>query len=155
MPATKLVEPALFDGLMQYATKVESDKKVSSEPTLFCDNFYLQFFQNRMLHEITGFGKADKESAVKLRLKVETTEAEEIGLLLTWFERYCDVRYDVFSEEYGEGTGDALSVFQNYLETLLERITGWARLEKLTEIEHKSVDARAALQKALQSIKKE
>jgi len=152
---TTFVAPELFDGLIEYASKVERDKEVSSSaPTDFCDNFYAQFFQNRMKVEITGFGKADKESAIKLRMKVETKEAKQIVLLITWFERYCDVRYDVFSEEYGEGSGEALSVFHDYLDILLERITGWAELEKLTEIEHKSDDARSALKKALQSMKK-
>ena len=82
-------------------------KDISSAPTNFCDNFYAQFFQNRMKQEITGCGKAGKESVVKLRLKVDGTEKHEIVLLITWFERYCDIRYDIFSEAYGGGSGVA------------------------------------------------
>lgn len=154
MPVTPLVAPELFDRLIEYATEVERDKETSSEPTDFCDNFYAQFFQNRMKVEITGFGNADKESVVKLRLKVEEKERPEIILLITWFERYCDIRYDVFSEEYGGGSGDALSAFQDYLDVLLERINGWAKLEMLTDIERDSLKARQALQQALQSVQK-
>jgi hypothetical protein len=154
MPVTPIVATELFDKLIEYANEVESKKQTSSEPTDFCDNFYAQFFQNRMKHEITGFGKADQESVVKLRLKVETTEKQEIVLLITWFERYCDIRYDVFSEEYGGGSGEALSDFQDYLDILLERITGWAKLEALTDIENESVKARSALQQALLSVQK-
>jgi hypothetical protein len=154
MPVTPFVAPELFDRLLEYASKVERDKELSSAPTDFCDNFYAQFFQNRIKQEITGFGNAAKESAVKLRLKMGTREAQEIVLLITWFERYCDIRYDVFSEEYGGGSGEALSAFQDYLDILLERVTGWARLEKLADIERDSVKARSALQKALQSMKK-
>jgi hypothetical protein len=155
MPVTPFVASELFDRLIEYTSVVERDKKTSSEPTDFCDNFYAQFFQNRMKYEITGFGNADKESVVKLRLKVETKEPQEIVLLITWFERYCDIRYDVFSEEYGgEGSGNALSAFQDYLDVLLERITGWAKLETLTDIESESVKARSALQHALQSVQK-
>jgi hypothetical protein len=154
VPVTPFVAPELFERLVEYANEVQRDKEPSSAPIDFCDNFYAQFFQNRMKQEITGFGNAAKESAVKLRLKVETRETREIVLLIAWFERYCDIRYDVFSEEYGGGSGEALSAFQDYLDILLERISGWARLEKLTDIEREAVEARSALQKALQSMKK-
>lgn len=154
MTQTPIVAPELFDRLIEYATAVERDKETSSQPTDFCDNFYAQFFQNRMKSEITGFGKEAKESAIKLRLKIETKEPREILVLITSFERYCDVRYDVFSEEYGGGRGEALSTFQNYLDNLLENITGWARLEALNDIESESVKARLTLQRALQSVQK-
>lgn len=154
MPVTPIIAPELFDRLIEYASAVERDKETSSQPTDFCDNFYAQFFQNRMKNIITGFGKDAKESAVKLRLKVETKEPHEIVLLITYFEKYCDIRYDVFAEEYGGGSGDALSTFQDYLDGLLERITGWARLEALKDIESESVKARMTLQQALQSVQK-
>lgn len=151
---TPIVAPELFERLIEYASGVERDKETSSEPTDFCDNFYAQFFQNRMNHEITGFGKAAKESAVKLRLKVQTTEGQEIVQLIAGFEQYCDMRYDVFSDEYGGGSGDATSVFQDYLVKLLGYIAGWAGLEKLTDIERESAKASSALQHALESLQK-
>jgi len=154
MPVTPIVAPELFDKLIEYAGAVDRDKVASSEPTDFCDNFYAQFFQNRMKYPVTGFGKADQESVVKLRLKVETTEKPEVVLLITWFERYCDIRYEVFSEEYGGGSGDALSAFQDYLDILLDRIAGWAKVESLTDIEAESVKARLALQQAFQSVQR-
>lgn len=154
MPVTTFIAPELFDSLVEYAGKVESEKEISSAPTNFCDNFYAQFFQNRMKQEITDFGNAAKESAVKLRLRVGATEGHEIVLLIASFERYCDIRYDVFAEEYGGGSGDALSTFQDYLDSLLERIIRWAQLEKLTDIEIMAAKARSALQQALQSVKK-
>jgi hypothetical protein len=154
MPVTPFVAPELFDRLLEYASEVERNKEASSTPTDFCDNFYAQFFQNRMKQEITGFGNAAKESAVKLRLTMETREPKEILLLITWFERYCDIRYDVFAEEYGDGSGKALSSFKEYVDILLERIIGWAHLEKQTDIERNALNARSALQQALQSTKK-
>jgi hypothetical protein len=154
VPVTPFVAPELFERLVEYANEVQRNKEPSSAPIDFCDNFYAQFFQNRMKQEITGFGNAAKESAVKLRLKVQARETREIVLLIAWFERYCDIRYDVFSEVYGGGSGEALSAFQDYLDILLERISGWAGLEKLTDIERQAVEARSALQKALQSMKK-
>jgi hypothetical protein len=154
MPVTPIVAPELFDRIVEYADQVERDKESSSAPTDFCDNFYAQFFQNRMKQQITGFGNAAKEAAVKLRLKVETKESHEIVVLITRFERYCDLRYDIFSEEYGGGSGNAVSEFQDYLDTLLESIIAWTRLEKLTDIAGAAVKARSALQQAMQSVKK-
>jgi hypothetical protein len=154
MPVTTFVAPELFDSLVEYAGKVESDKEISSAPTNFCDNFYAQFFQNRMKREITGFGNAAKESAVKLRITVEGKEGKEIVLLIALFERYCDLRDDVFSEEYGGGDGDSLPELQDYLQNLLGAITAWSRLEQLGDIECNSAKASSALQKALQLVKK-
>jgi hypothetical protein len=154
MPVTPFVAPELFDRLIEYASEVERKKETSSQPIDFCDNFFAQFFQNRMKQEITGFGSAAKESAVKLRLKVTTKERKEIVLLIARFEGYCDMRYDVFAEEYGGGSGDALSRFQDYLDNLLESIHSWAESEKLTDVARESANARAALQHALQSVKK-
>ncbi len=153
-PPTPIIAPELFDKLIEYAGIVEDEKQTSSEPTDFCDNFYAQFFQNRMKQEITGFGNADKEAAVKLRLKIETKEPKEVLLIVTAFERYCDIRYDVFTEEYGGIAGDAQAAFHDYLDTLLERIAAWAGSEKLTDVESGAVKARAALQQALQSVPK-
>ena len=69
MPVTPFVAPELFDRLVEYAGEVERNKETSSAPTDFCDNFYAQFFQNRMKQEITGFGNAAKEKALKVILK--------------------------------------------------------------------------------------
>lgn len=154
MPVIPVVAPELFERLIEYANEVERNKETSSQPIDFCDNFFAQFFQNRMNQEITGFGTAAKESAVKLRLKVEKKEQKAVVLLIARFEAYCDMRYDVFAEEYGGGSGDALSKFQDYLSNLLESITRWAESEKLTDIARESAKARLALQHALESVPK-
>jgi hypothetical protein len=154
MSVTPIVAPELFDIIVEYAGQVERDKEASSAPTDFCDNFYAQFFQNRMKQPITGFGNAAKEAAVKLRLTVETRESHEIVVLIARFEKYCDLRYDIFSEEYGGGSGSAVSEFQDYLDTLLENIIAWTGLEKLTDIAAAAVKARSALQQAMQSVKR-
>jgi hypothetical protein len=154
MPVTPIVAPELFDRIAEYAGQVERDKETPSAPSDFCDNFYAQFFQNRMKQQITGFGNAAKEAAVKLRLKVETKESREIVVLIARFEKYCDLRYDIFSEEYGGGSGNAVSEFQDYLDTLLESVIAWTGLEKLADIEGAAVKARSALQHAMQSVKK-
>ena len=42
-------------------------------------------------------------------------------LLITSFERCCDVRYDVFSETSGEESTKAIGIFLDYLQLLPER----------------------------------
>ena len=149
MPVTPIIASELFEGLIECANAIEAGKKPSSEPTDFCDNFYAQFFQNRMKQEISGFGNDDKEAAVKLRLKAQATEGTEVILLIASFERYCELRYDIFAEQYGGGDGEALTEFCEYLDILLQRITGWAGVEKLQETGSESEKARLALQKAM------
>jgi hypothetical protein len=151
---TPIVAPELFERVVEYASEVESVKTTSPYPLDFCDNFYAQFFQNRMNRKITGFGNAAKESAIQLRLKVQTTEGQEIAQLIVGFEQYCDVRYEVFSAQYDGGNDDATSVFQNYLAKLLGNIDGWARAEKLADIERESARASSAWQRAVESLQK-
>ena len=45
MSVTPIVAPELFDTIVEYAGQVGLDKKISSAPTDFCDNFYAQFFK--------------------------------------------------------------------------------------------------------------
>lgn len=107
-----------------------------------------------MKQEITGFTTADKEAVIRLRLTVQSTERKEVVLLLVSYERYWDLRYDVFGEEYGGGGGNILTEFHDYLDSLLERIAGWAQAENLADIEQRSTKARGALQQAMKSVKK-
>jgi len=148
-----IVAPSLFDALSDYSKAITRDKDLSADPpTTFCDNFYVQFFQNRLKHEITGYGKQAKQAAVALRLDATGKESQEVLLLITAFERYCDVRYDVFSETYGGEHGEAIDIFLDYLEVLLQRISAWAALEQLAEIRQRSDSSRAELKAALQAV---
>ena len=69
------VAPELFDVLLQCAKdakkgKVKSGGETSAALT-FCEDFYAQFFQNRMRHQIERFDRAAKESAIRLRMEVK------------------------------------------------------------------------------------
>lgn len=155
MRVTPIIAPELFDRLIDYAKDMEKTKEPSSQPPLdFCDAFFAQFFQNRMKQEIKGFGKKEKEAAIKLRHKADKKEKKEVVQLITWFEEYSDIRYDVFSEEYGGGTGDAISAFHDYLKKLLQRISAWAKVEKLNDIGRQANAALSRLTKALKAISK-
>jgi len=153
MSLDAVIAPTLFDSINDYSRAIVRDKGIPDDPPLtFCDNFYLQFFQNRLGHEITGYGKQSKESAVRLRDEVTGKESQVVLLLITSFERYCDVRYDVFSETYGgEGT-EATGIFLDYLQLLLERISAWAAAEKLAVIQQSSDSSLMELKAALKAI---
>ena len=153
MPVDSVVAPSLFDALSDYSQAVTRAKDLSPDPpTTFCDNFYVQFFQNRLGREITGYGRQSKESAVALRSEVTGKEGQEVVLLITSFERYCDVRYDVFAETYGGESGEAINVFLDYLQLLLQRISAWAVVEKLAAVQQRSDSSLTELKAALKAI---
>jgi hypothetical protein len=155
MSVEAIIAPSLFDALSEYSKAVARDKDLSPDPpTGFCDNFYVQFFQNRLKQEITGYGKGSKQAAVALRLDLTGKETQEVVLLITAFETYCDVRYDVFSETYGGENGEAVGAFLDYLAVLLQRISAWAALEQLAEIRQRSDASLTELKAALQAISK-
>lgn len=155
MPVDPIIAPSLFDALSDYSKAVTRDKDLSADPpTSFCDNFYVQFFQNRLKQEITGYGKESKQAAVALRLDATGKESQEVVLLITAFERYCDVRYDVFSETYGGENGEAVGIFIDYLELLLQRISAWAALEQFAEVRQRSDSSLTELKTALRAVSK-
>ena len=132
----------------------ENDPSADS-PLTFCENFFPQFFEKRLQHEIKGYGKEQRQAAIKLRLDAEERkEKPEVVLLITSFDRYCEVRYDVFSETYGGESGEAFSAFLEYLESLLQRISAWAAAEQLEEIRQRSDSSLTELKAALQAISK-
>ena len=155
MSVDPIIAPSLFDALSDYAKAIVSEHDPSADsPLTFCENFFPQFFERRLQHEIKGYGKEQRRAAVQLRLDVEGKEKPEVMLLITSFENYCDVRYDVFSETYGGESGEAFSAFLEYLESLLQRISAWATVEQLPEIRQRSDSSLTELKAALQAISK-
>src|SRR5271165_5473400 len=102
------VAPELFDVLLQCAKdakkgKVKSGGETSAALT-FCENFYAQFFQNRMRHQIERFDRAAKESAIRLRMEVKEKKGPKvIVLLILWYEKLCEILHGILALEYEEG----------------------------------------------------
>ena len=78
-PRTPPVAPELFDVLIDYDKHMEQAKAkqpqpiTSTSPALeFCENFYAQFFQNRLGNEIRRFnGWLAEKIAVRLTRQVK------------------------------------------------------------------------------------
>jgi hypothetical protein len=157
------VAPELFDIVTEYAKAIEQGKIKPTPPMgstdaalTFCQNFYLQFFQNRLNKAITTFTRAAKEDAIGILLDLKAQGApSSVIQLITWYERLCEIYPDVLGLGYGVGTKAAFLDFHiNYLPTLLERATAWARVENYPDVEQKAQGALVELRQALQSIAK-
>jgi len=153
----------LFDLLVDYAKDIEAGK-IKSTPTLastapaptFCENFYAQFFQNVIGHEIKTFNSKTKRDAVRLRLQMKEKKAPAATIqLITWFEKLCDIYPNVIALGYGGGTtASFLDFHKDYLLLLLDRIAAWAKVANYPEIEQKATSTLSVLRKALESISK-
>jgi hypothetical protein len=157
------VAPELFDVLTQYAKDIEQGK-VRSTPSLgatspaltFCENFYAQFFQNRLGQPIEHINLESKKAAVRLRLEIKEKNGPAVIIqLITWYENLCDIYSSVLALGYGVGTKAVFFNFHNnYLTTLLDRASVWAQVENFADIEQRAKLALSELKKALQSIAK-
>jgi len=154
------VAPELFDVLTAYVDDIRAGK-IKPTPSIgdtspaltFCENFYAQFFQNRLQKPITTFTLQAKEDAIRILLSVKDKVPAEVTLLITWFEKLCDDYADILALGYGTGTRMTFYNFHNkYLLTLLDRAAAWAKVESFPEIENKARKALEDLRQALQSI---
>lgn len=155
------VAPELFDILNGYAKDIEQGK-VKSTPSIaatspalvFCQNFYLQFFQNRLNQPIQRINFNAKTVAVRLRLEIKQNNGPVTVIqLITWFEKLCDMYSNILALSYGVGTKAAFFDFHdNYLLTLLDRASKWAQAEGYVEIEQKATAVLLELKKALQLV---
>lgn len=109
--ANKLpIQPELFDILIEYFAKVESGEIDLTDPVAqasrvitFCQNFFLQFFDNFLDHEITSIGPTTKREAVAIRHALRSSAPTETIQLITWFEGFCDTYQDILLFGYGGG----------------------------------------------------
>lgn len=157
------VAPELFNVLTLYAKDME-EGKIKPTPSLgstspaltFCENFYAQFFQNRLNKEIKQFTPEAQKTAIRLRLEIKDKKGPvAVILLVTWYEKLCDIYSSVLALGYGVGSKAVfLDFHNNYLLTLLERASAWAVDEKYPDIEQKAQEALKGLRKGLQSIAK-
>jgi hypothetical protein len=156
------VAPALFDLLSDYAKNIEQGKvelgfKGATSPALsFCENFYAQFFQNRMGQKIEHINDEAQKSAIRLRLELKEQNGPKVIIrLITLFEDLCQNYPNLLPLAYGEGSKtDFFNFHHDYLPTLLERAAAWAGAENFPEIEQRAKSTLSELQKALEFIPK-
>jgi len=156
---TPLVEPRLFGILTNYVNEIArgevkaTPRRGATSPALtFCENFYAQFFQNRLKRPIQRIDSDAKKKAVGLRLELkDKNENVVIIRLITWFEALCDKHSTILAMNYGTAGEDAFFEFHNeYLPTLLERIVAWAQLEKQADVEGMAKQSLSALKTAME-----
>lgn len=123
----------LFEMLTDYTKAIKKGEVAldATSPALnFCVNFYAQFFQNRLGRPIEHFDRAAKEAAVGILLaQKEANGPASVILLITWFEKLCEIYPDVLALSYGAASKTVFFDFNKYLLTLLERISAWAKAE--------------------------
>ncbi len=137
------IAPELFDILVEFADTVregEADPNdrltEASDVIVFCQNFYIQLFQNALGITITALDDAAKEKAVRLRRRLAEKNAPATTLqLITWFERLCEIWPDVLDEVYGGGVEDRLAFYGGYVSKLLRRARAWAAATGLEELD--------------------
>jgi len=154
------VKPRLFDILEKYAKDLERGRikpgrlAVTSPALVFCENFYAQFFQNELAHEIKALTQDAKAEAVRLRLSLKKQRAPRATIqLVTWFEKLCDIYPNVLALAYGGGTKASFVNFHSsYLITLVERAAAWSKTKGYVRIEVKAENTLKTLRRALAKV---
>ena len=155
------VRPRLFEILGKYARDLGRGRikpgrlTDASDALVFCQNFYAQFFQNELGHEIKAITQDAKGEAVRLRLQLKRKRAPKATIqLITWFEKLCDIYPDVLALAYGGGTKESFVNFHSrYLVTLVERAAAWSKIRQYSDIEAKAQASLKALRAALATVK--
>lgn len=127
--AVSPVASELFEYVVEEAARLEQEKSAigkhldSDSPIIvFCENFFLQFFENVVGYTITGVDPENKERAARQRRK-QPRAAGAVRRLISQFERLCEVYPDLF----GSGPADDVRDFhEQYVPRLLDRIAEWA-----------------------------
>jgi hypothetical protein len=129
------ISPDLFDLLLEYANEIEHGHIDFSKPLrdtavvlTFCQSFFAQFFENELRHEITSIDDAAKRTAVRLRRRLAREGKDKESLLIvTSFEKYCEIYKDVAALMYEGPLSNAVDFHETYVTQLLERALSWAR----------------------------
>ncbi len=158
---TEIIAPELFQVLIKYAKDIE-EGKVKPTPSIgatspaltFCENFFLQFFKNRLEQPIERINSEAKKTAVRLRLELKDQNGpSSIIHLITSFEKLCDNYTNILAMGYGvAGKAMFFDFHENYLLTLLNRVVAWAQQEPHPEIAEPAQLCVSELKKALQTI---
>jgi hypothetical protein len=152
------VAPSLFDLVMTYSREFASGRIDPAKPLkqtapiiVFCQNFYIQFFQNVLNTSIVAVDDQSKRTAARLAVAREKAgEAAEVLALIAWFEKFCDLWRDVLALGYGLSPGPFFIDFhESYVKRLLDRADAWAQTTSFEELKEASSKAREAYKTAV------
>ncbi len=157
--AKPFVEPTLFELVQKYAKDIiegrvkAGDRLKRTTPIIvFCQNFFLQFFENVFDHPITGIDLQSKLEAARLRIGTAGKENESKRLLIAQFESLCDLWPDALGFGYGGSKGAFMEFHKRYLPRLLDRIVTWAATVKEEPLIEAAKAARDAYKDALRHL---
>jgi hypothetical protein len=158
MPTEPPVAPTLFELVMEYSRKYASGGINPAKPLtqaapiiVFCQNFYVQFFQNVLNTSIVAVDDQSKRTAARLAVAREKAgETPEVLALIAWFEKLCDLWRDVLALGYGLSPGPFFIDFhESYVKRLLDRADAWAQKTDFEALKEASSKAREAYKTAV------
>ncbi len=134
LPRAHLVEPLLFRRVIAYAdairaNQVDIDKPLANTTPVivFCENFYLQFFENVLGTEITGINDSSQKLAARLRRKLKRNkDAVHQRRLLALFEALRNLWDEIRGEGYGFREHDFDDFHHEFMPQFLSQIFQWS-----------------------------
>lgn len=144
---------SLFDMVFKYAKalkdgSVDVDKPLSDTTPIivFCQNFFLQFFDNVLHAPLVTIDTQAKEEAAKIRASLqEDQSAAPVRRLVAVFEQLCDEWPEVRGLSYVGLLRRALLEFhRGFLPDFFNAITSWANTLKNPALAKLAEDAETA-----------
>jgi hypothetical protein len=155
-PTKEPIDPTLFEYISEEVDRLRKDSSAieetlsSDSPIIFfCENFFLQFFENVIQYSITGVDAENKERAARARRRLP---AGPTRMLIAQFERLCEVYPDVFGS--GPSEHDVRDFHEQYIPRLLNRIVDWAEQAPNQAILSPANNALASYQEVLDMLGK-
>jgi hypothetical protein len=150
------VEPSLFKFVTTYAEGLAAGKispnaklKVTAPIIVFCQNFFLQFFENVVGKPITSIGTASKRVAATVMVTTKDTAPGEELALVQSFEELCDIYPDVLALGYGGSVASFAKFHERFIPRLLERIDAWAQTTTDDGLKSAAAESRERYEAAL------
>lgn len=149
------VQPQLFELVTAYAADLASGRvdptkplKMTTPVIVFCQNFFLQFFQNELGTDILGVDETSKRIAARLAISIEGEGGRPATLaLIAWYEDFCEMFPNVLALSYGGSRGFFLHFHQEHVKRLLDRAARWSverRYDSLTPVVEDARDVYSA-----------
>jgi hypothetical protein len=159
-----IVSLTLFDLLDEYGedlnegTAIRARAVPRTAPVLiFTENAFAQFFENELGREIRGFDATAKRKAADVRRRRKTTKdgrplSNQARLLISLFERFCDMHEDVIGAGYGGGSAVLEEFHETFMVRLLERLRAFAGAKKDRALRSRADDALSSWESAIEEI---
>jgi hypothetical protein len=150
------IEPSLFEYIDDYLKESSITQArvlplaADSNLLVFLDNFFAQFFQNVLGHEIKSVTQVGAFEATKLQRRHKEWPAD-VKRLVKDFKHIGKARRDLLGLAYGGGTSQLTEFHVKTMPELLADIEAWARAAGNDRVRDAAAERRAAYTTFLQS----